>query len=227
MERCEVTRAAAQADEAEHQLALLQRKYQTDLESAESERQRIEALLMTAEASRSTMAAQVDDLQFQIEESQILLSEMEVRAISIIFNLIDIINRSHFWFNPAQTQHKSLEDKEKDVLRQLEEERARVEQLEKEAQRSFEAEEVAARYKDELDSLTEQLNQSKQHIAYLESCTARSELNSRDSLCALQIRIKELESFIEVKEGDILKLKVHKKIYHLFLFQLLLILFRF
>ncbi len=78
MERCEVTRAAAQADEAEHQLALLQRRYQEEKEEAQKEQERLEGLLTSSEASRASLAAQMDDLQFRLEESEIMCSEMEV-----------------------------------------------------------------------------------------------------------------------------------------------------
>jgi len=50
-----------------------------------------------------------------------------------------------------------LEEKEKETCRQLEEERSRAERLEIEAQRCFEAEEQATRYKDLVDSLQEEL----------------------------------------------------------------------
>lgn len=86
MERCEVTRAAAQADEAEHQLALLQRRYQEEREATLKEQERLENLLTAAEASRSTLAAQVDDLQFRLEETEILYSEMEVASFSFRFH---------------------------------------------------------------------------------------------------------------------------------------------
>ena len=61
-----------------------------------------------------------------------------------------------------------MEEKEKENNRQLEEERTRAERLEVEAQRCFEAEEQAARYKDLVDSL-------KQEIASVSSARSGSD----------------------------------------------------
>lgn len=81
MERCEVTRAAAQADEAEHQLALLQRRYQDELESVREDRERISSLLANSESVRSNLNSQIDDLQFRLEEETIIRSETEVISL--------------------------------------------------------------------------------------------------------------------------------------------------
>lgn len=79
MERSEVTRAAAQADEAEHQLALLQRKFKEERETFASKIDEMERLLVAAESIRSTQTAQIDDLQFRLEEESILRSDLEVQ----------------------------------------------------------------------------------------------------------------------------------------------------
>jgi len=132
MERSEVTRAAAQADEAEHQLALLQRRFQEEQENAAMKISELESLLGPLETARLNQTAQIDDLQFRLEEEMILRTDTE-------------------------SQCKLLEEKEKETCRQLEEERSRAERLEIEAQRCFEAEEQATRYKDLVDSLQEEL----------------------------------------------------------------------
>lgn len=79
-----------------------------------------------------------------------------------------------------------MEEKEKDTSRQLEEERTRAERLEVEAQRCFEAEEQAARYKDLVDSLKEQLASS--HSASSNSSdrleTLRSDVAAKDKKIA-------------------------------------------
>ena len=62
-----------------------------------------------------------------------------------------------FFLLDYQSQCKVLEAKETEILRQLEEEHSRAERLELEAQRCFEAEEQAARYKDQLDSVKQEL----------------------------------------------------------------------
>jgi CAP-Gly domain-containing linker protein 1 len=78
MERSEVTRAAAQADEAEHQLSLLQRRYNLEKEEFAKKMEELERLLLAAESVRSSQGAQIDDLQFRLEEETILRSEIEV-----------------------------------------------------------------------------------------------------------------------------------------------------
>lgn len=78
MERSEVTRAAAQADEAEHQLALLQRKFNEEKTAFNTKVEELERMLMVADSVRSTQTAQIDDLQFRLEEETILRSDLEV-----------------------------------------------------------------------------------------------------------------------------------------------------
>jgi predicted nucleic acid-binding Zn-ribbon protein len=90
----------------------------------------------------------------------------------------------------------------------LEEERARAEQLENEAQRSFEAEEQAARCKDEVDALMEQLNQSKAQVQQLESERTQNASVASDSEIALKSRIQELEAATEAQSAEYQKLKV-------------------
>ena len=107
-----------------------------------------------------------------------------------------------------QSQNKIFEAKEKDLLRQLEEERARAEQLENEAQRSFEAEEQAARCKDEVDALMEQLNQSKAQVQQLESERTENASVASDSEIALKSRIQELEAATGAQSAEYQKLKV-------------------
>ena len=89
MERSEVTRAAAQADEAEHQLGLLQRRFNEEQESLKSRMAELEELLQVAETTRATQTAQIDDLQFRLEEETIMRSDLEVSLdffISFEFN---------------------------------------------------------------------------------------------------------------------------------------------
>lgn len=83
-----------------------------------------------------------------------------------------------------------MEDKEKDLARQ-------VEQLESEAQRCFEAEELAARYKDELDVLIAKGQQSS---------TAPDNDQSAE-------RIRQLEAQIQTKDTELLQLKVNYFLY--------------
>lgn len=78
MERSEVTRAAAQADEAEHQLAVLQRRYNLEKGEFTAKIAELERLLLAAESIRSSQGAQIDDLQFRLEEETILRGEIEV-----------------------------------------------------------------------------------------------------------------------------------------------------
>lgn len=78
MERSEVTRAAAQADEAEHQLAVLQRRFNEETESFKSKIEELNRLLLTAETAKSSQAAQIDDLQFRLEEEAIFRADVEV-----------------------------------------------------------------------------------------------------------------------------------------------------
>ena len=78
MERSEVTRAAAQADEAEHQLSLLQRRFNLEKEEYSKKVEELEQLLLAAESVRSSQGAQIDDLQFRLEEETILRAEIEV-----------------------------------------------------------------------------------------------------------------------------------------------------
>merc|ERR550534_1454871 len=77
MERSEVTRAAAQADEAEHQLALLQRRFQEEQENAAMKISELESLLGPLETARLNQTAQIDDLQFRLEEEMILRTDTE------------------------------------------------------------------------------------------------------------------------------------------------------
>ena len=107
-----------------------------------------------------------------------------------------------------QSQNKIFEAKEKDLLRQLEEERARAEQLVNEAQRSFEAEEQAARCKDEVDALMEQLTQSKAQVQQLESERTENASVASDSEIALKSRIQELEAATGAQSAEYQKLKV-------------------
>lgn len=78
MERSEVTRAAAQADEAEHQLALLQRRFQEEQETAAMKISELETLLGPLETARLNQTAQIDDIQFRLEEEIILRTDAEV-----------------------------------------------------------------------------------------------------------------------------------------------------
>lgn len=81
-----------------------------------------------------------------------------------------------------------MDDKEKEWARQ-------VEQLESEAQRCFEAEELAARYKDELDALHAKGQQQPQ--------SATPENDQSDD------RIRQLEASVQVKENELSQLKVN------------------
>ena len=78
MERSEVTRAAAQADEAEHQLALLQRRFVEEQESTAAKMRELDALLAPLENARVTQTAHIDDIQFRLEEETILRTDAEV-----------------------------------------------------------------------------------------------------------------------------------------------------
>lgn len=183
MERSEVTRAAAQADEAEHQLALLQRRFNEEKEEFKKKMSELESLLVVADSVRSSQAAQIDDLQFRLEEESILRADIEVckfpqQTWKPLFERI----------SSFQTQQKGLDEKEKEWARQ-------VEQLESEAQRCFEAEELAARYKDELDALTAKGQQQ-------ESSSAPGNDPSDE-------RIRQLEASVQTKETELLQLKVN------------------
>lgn len=81
-----------------------------------------------------------------------------------------------------------MDDKEKEWARQ-------VEQLESEAQRCFEAEELAARYKDELDALQAKGQQQPQ--------SATPENDQSDD------RIRQPEASVRVKENELSQLKVN------------------
>lgn len=81
MERSEVTRAATQADEAESRLAVVQQKFNEQHGAFQAKIQQLERQLADNEAARSSMAAQIDDLQFRLEEETILRGDLEVRII--------------------------------------------------------------------------------------------------------------------------------------------------
>ena len=100
-----------------------------------------------------------------------------------------------------QSQVQHLEEKEKDAVRQLDEERSRAEHLEVEAQRSFEAEEQAARYKDELDSLKQELLRSQAQVIVDDSSTNEAQQ-------ALRQRILDLEAAAVVKDAQLEQFKV-------------------
>lgn len=85
-----------------------------------------------------------------------------------------------------QVQHKGMDDKEKEWARQ-------VEQLETEAQRCFEAEELAARYKDELDALQSKSQQQE---------SSAPENDQSDG------RIRQLDASVQVKDNELTQLKV-------------------
>lgn len=91
-----------------------------------------------------------------------------------------------FFLVVFQAQQKGMDDKEKEWARQ-------VEQLESEAQRCFEAEELAARYKDELDALTAKGQQE-------ESSAPEGDPSNE--------RIRQLETSVQTKEAELLKLNV-------------------
>jgi len=81
-----------------------------------------------------------------------------------------------------------MDDKEREWARQ-------VEQLESEAQRCFEAEELAARYKDELDALQAKGQQQPQ--------SATPENDQSDD------RIRQLEASVQAKENELSQLKAN------------------
>lgn len=87
-----------------------------------------------------------------------------------------------------QAQQKGMDDKEKEWARQ-------VEQLESEAQRCFEAEELAARYKDELDALQGGKGQQQPQSSTPDQ--------SDDE------RIRQLEASVQAKENELSQLKVY------------------
>ena len=82
-----------------------------------------------------------------------------------------------------------MDDKEKEWARQ-------VEQLESEAQRCFEAEELAARYKDELDALQGGKGQQQP-----QSSTPDDQSDDE--------RIRQLEASVQAKENELSQLKVY------------------
>ena len=84
MERSEVTRAAAQADEAEHQLAVLQRRFQTEQEATKARLAELENSLAAAHTEKAALTGQVDDLQFRLEEEAIARGDLEVNLVSNI-----------------------------------------------------------------------------------------------------------------------------------------------
>ena len=73
MERCEVTRAATQADEAENRLAVLQEKSNQEQSTFQAKLDHLERQLAEAESARASMAGQIDDLQFRLEEETIIV----------------------------------------------------------------------------------------------------------------------------------------------------------
>ena len=79
MERSEVTRAAAQADEAEHQLAVLQRRFQAEQEANQSKLAEMEKLLAASDLQKAALTSQVDDLQFRLDEEAIARGDLEVQ----------------------------------------------------------------------------------------------------------------------------------------------------
>ena len=77
MERSEVTRAATQADEAETRLAILQHKFNEEQSAFQAKIKELERQLAEADSARTTMAAQIEDLQFRLEEESIIRGDLE------------------------------------------------------------------------------------------------------------------------------------------------------
>lgn len=77
MERSEVTRAATQADEAENRLAVLQRKFNEEQSALRAKVGELERQLAEADSAKASMTAQIEDLQFRLEEESIIRGDLE------------------------------------------------------------------------------------------------------------------------------------------------------
>ncbi|KAF5269688.1 hypothetical protein FQA39_LY08611 [Lamprigera yunnana] len=135
LERAEFTRAANQADNAEQQLATLQTDYERYRSDCESKLKEYSTVLSHLNLDRDTLLSQLDDekrknedLQFKFEEAAISKGDIEAN------------NRTNI------QQIRDLEER-------LALERQKVEFLEQESGKLFEAEEALVKSREEIDTL--------------------------------------------------------------------------
>ncbi|KAF5279166.1 hypothetical protein FQR65_LT03412 [Abscondita terminalis] len=139
LERAEFTRAANQADNAEQTLATLQAEYEHYRAECESKLKEYSTVLSHLNVDRGSLLSQLEDekrknedLQFKFEEAAITKGDIEVSNQSNIHRINDLEER-------------------------LTAERKKVELLEQESSKLFEAEEELVKSREEIDSLKSDL----------------------------------------------------------------------
>ncbi|KAG5865982.1 hypothetical protein JTB14_034240 [Gonioctena quinquepunctata] len=154
MERAEITRAASLADEAEQKLTTLRQEYDKYRAECENKLKEHLGLLNKLKEDRNELVSQLDeekrkneDLQFRIEESSITKEDIELS------------NENHI------AKIKELEE-------QLSKERDKVDNLETEAYKLFEAEENLIKSKEETELLRKQIQEARNREHTLEGASA-------------------------------------------------------
>ncbi|KAK4875245.1 hypothetical protein RN001_011667 [Aquatica leii] len=185
LERAEFTRAANQADNAEQQLATLQAEYEHYRAECESKLKEYSTVLSHLNVDRGSLLSQLEDekrknedLQFKFEEAAITKGDIEVSNQTNIHRI-------------------------KDLEERLTLEKQKVELLEHESSKLFEAEEELVKSREEIDSLKSNL----QHLTAKREATAKDNSFSSETSSVItqqiQTKTKNLKIAVTSQSADL------------------------
>ncbi|KAF2904339.1 hypothetical protein ILUMI_01836 [Ignelater luminosus] len=184
LERAEVTRAANQADDAEQKLTTLRSEYEHYRSECESKLQEYSVILSQLNIDRGSLLSQLDDekrknedLQFRFEEAAITKGDIEQSIV-----------------NQNVTNESNIR-RIKDLEEQLTQERQKVENLEADSGKLFEAEEALVKTREEVDLL-------KNDLQHAISKRSASEEQHADSITTLKKQLETTQQQLEQSRVD-------------------------
>ncbi|XP_046739296.1 CAP-Gly domain-containing linker protein 2 isoform X2 [Diprion similis] len=173
LERQRVTRAANQADQAEHAMLLMKQEYEKYREDMEKKIQDAEQALAQLLDEKNILVTQLEEERRKCED---LLFRFEEESVNK-----DTIQEEKTTQNVANSLN---ENKIKELELKLSEERERVVQLEQESIKLFEAEEELTKLRSELSS------------------TVRQDESASEELRKLGQQLEEMQKTLQLKENE-------------------------
>ncbi|XP_066145271.1 CAP-Gly domain-containing linker protein 1 isoform X3 [Euwallacea fornicatus] len=193
LERAEITRAASQADEAEHKLALLTQEYTKYRTECEAQLQEHIILLNQLKESRNELLSQLEDekkknedWQFRFEEAEITRADLEKEITSQ--NIANAANAAKI---------KELEESlaaEKEILQNLDSEMSR------------ETQETLNKANAEIESLRKELQETRNKQVDLEGTSATTSVLIKSLQDDLDQSKKDCDEKVEII--NVLKLEI-------------------
>ncbi|CAN7985125.1 unnamed protein product [Ixodes pacificus] len=192
LERAEVARAAVQVEEVEQKMAALRAEHQRYVEETEQRAASLHQLLEEHEQERAQLTALNSDLQRKLEDLQFRLEEQEILH------------------SDNDTAAKAECQKMSDLERQVREYREKLEAAKSESDKDHNTGELIAQYKDETQKLKDALASSQVRVAALEAKQAEDQgtvSKLREELLARDETLLRLEASLEQRAKELLLLR--------------------